>query len=623
MFIFLLIIILLIVSNWKIYQKANQPGWASIIPIYNYLVLFRIIGKPWWWLILMCIPYINIVMIVWATNLLSKKFGKDEGFTIGLIILPFIFLPILAFGDSRYQGKVKAKKSEGFDASDILVKQNKIDNSSLSENQKIIKNALEKYAYNGDEVVNNNTVNFKNEEIIIKNRFSVGSGKTLALNKIIPIKEITKIYFTDNPNSDWFTIETNPDKISDPDKTEKFSEFVLALSKDLRKNKIEHKKFMDSFEEIISPSSNKNISSKELFNQSNQLEAAESKNQNNDEKYEEEFLEELNSFDYEALEKKYEIELGDDAMDYWYKFVVDRARIDRESSEIVEKKETEEDKLLSNIYGHADEYGRKHIDQSFEFKRIHVLIRILSYGHIYSCLVNLESKILNKKAKPCSEEYKKDVRFRLIHAKASVYGTIKFALFSNIKKEEIKDWFPLFEDDDKLIQGKNQLEETIQKSLVEIENDPNNENLQKIKGIYDGAKRVPLYELSEKQRENVPAWFQGPFYKRGGKVTSKATGKEFKLNALEKSIFTELQYNTAIIEIFSENSDRSFFSNPFFSYMVTVVDEGTEWFKNNNPKAYNTLFEDSENSNKIKFCPNCGAKCENDKFCGSCGEKIL
>ncbi len=491
MLIFLLIVILLIVSNWKIYEKANEPGWASIIPIYNSLVLFKIIGKPWWWLILMFVPYINIVIIVWATNLLSKKFGKDEGFTLGLIFLPFIFLPILAFGDSRYQAGTKAKKSEGFDASAkskksegfdasaILNKQNKIDNSSLS------------------------------------------------------------------------------------------------------------------------------------------------KSQNNDEKYEEEFLKEVNSFDHEALSKKYEIDLSDDEMDYWYKFVVERARLDRESSEMLKKEETEENKLLSNIYGHADEYGRKHINESFEFKRNHALIRILSYGHIYKCLVNLESNILDKKAKKSSGEYKKDVRLRLIHAKASVYGTIKFALFSNIKKEEIKEWFPLFEDDEKLIQGKNSFEEMIQKTFVEIENDPNNKNLEKIKGIHDGAKRVPLYDLTEKQRENVPVWFQGPFYKRGGKVTSKATGKEYKLNALEKSIFTEIQYNTAIIEIFSEKNDRSYFSNPFFSYMVTVVDEGTEWFKNNNSKAYNTLFEDFENkSNEIKFCPNCGAKCEGDKFCGSCGGKI-
>ena len=236
-------------------------------------------------------------------------------------------------------------------------------------------------------------------------------------------------------------------------------------------------------------------------------------------------------------------------------------------------------------------------------------------------MVDLELKI-SKNSNKCSENYKKDVRLRSIHAKASVYGTIKFALFSNVKKEEIKEWFPLFEDDEKLIQGKNSFEEMIQKTLVEIENDPNNKNLEKIKGIHDGAKRVPLYELSEKQRKNTPTWFQGPFYKKGGKVTSKTTGKEYKLNALEKSIFTEVQYNTAIIKIFSEGSNRQFFSNPFFEYMVTVVDEGTEWFKNNNSKAYETLFEDSEISNDIKFCPNCGTKCEGDKFCSDCGEKI-
>jgi len=636
MLIFLLIIILLIVSNWKIYEKANEPGWASIIPIYNSLVLFKIIGKPWWWLILMFVPYINIVIIVWATNLLSKKFGKDEGFTLGLIFLPFIFLPILAFGDSRYQAGTKAKKSEGFDASAkskksegfdasaILNKQNKIDNSSLSENQKIIKNALEKYAYKSTDIGHSNEITFTNEEMIVECtlRTDISRGN-IVMTYFIPIKEITKIYFTEKEMADWFVIKSKRNKIYN-ERNEKCSKYEMVLSKDLRKNKVEHKKFMDSFEEMISPSSNKNTSSnKELLNKSNQLETIGSKSQNNDEKYEEEFLKEVNSFDHEALSKKYEIDLSDDEMDYWYKFVVERARLDRESSEMLKKEETEENKLLSNIYGHADEYGRKHINESFEFKRNHALIRILSYGHIYKCLVNLESNILDKKAKKSSGEYKKDVRLRLIHAKASVYGTIKFALFSNIKKEEIKEWFPLFEDDEKLIQGKNSFEEMIQKTFVEIENDPNNKNLEKIKGIHDGAKRVPLYELTEKQRENVPVWFQGPFYKRGGKVTSKATGKEYKLNALEKSIFTEIQYNTAIIEIFSEKNDRSYFSNPFFSYMVTVVDEGTEWFKNNNSKAYNKLFEDFENkSNEIKFCPNCGAKCEGDKFCGSCGGKI-
>lgn len=106
--VYLAILIVVIVAEWKIYKKAGQPGWACIIPIYNILVLLRIIGKPWWWLLLLIIPVVNIVIGIWITNLLSKSFGKDEGFTVGLIFLPFIFLPILGFGDAAYTGPAGA-----------------------------------------------------------------------------------------------------------------------------------------------------------------------------------------------------------------------------------------------------------------------------------------------------------------------------------------------------------------------------------------------------------------------------------------------------------------------------------------------------------------------------------
>ena len=102
--IYIAIILLLIISQWKIFTKANKPGWASLIPIYNGLVLLQIIGKPWWWLLLFLIPFVNLIFAIWVTNLLSKSFGKDEGFTIGLILLPIIFLPILGLGSAKYSG---------------------------------------------------------------------------------------------------------------------------------------------------------------------------------------------------------------------------------------------------------------------------------------------------------------------------------------------------------------------------------------------------------------------------------------------------------------------------------------------------------------------------------------
>ncbi|HVS98742.1 MAG TPA: DUF5684 domain-containing protein [Puia sp.] len=98
------ITILVIVAQWKVYQKAGQPGWACIIPVYSFWVLLKIVGKPGWWLIMMFIPIVNIVYAIWTINMLSKSFGKDEGFTVGLILLGFVFYPILGFGSARYLG---------------------------------------------------------------------------------------------------------------------------------------------------------------------------------------------------------------------------------------------------------------------------------------------------------------------------------------------------------------------------------------------------------------------------------------------------------------------------------------------------------------------------------------
>ena len=95
---------LIIVANWKIFTKAGKPGWASIIPFYNLYVLFEIVGMNGWLFLLLCIPIVNIVMMIMLYINLAKAFGKGTGFIIGLIFLPNIFTLILAFGSSQYQG---------------------------------------------------------------------------------------------------------------------------------------------------------------------------------------------------------------------------------------------------------------------------------------------------------------------------------------------------------------------------------------------------------------------------------------------------------------------------------------------------------------------------------------
>lgn len=101
--IYLAIVVVVIVGMWKTYEKAGQPGWGCIIPIYNIYLLTQIAQKPGWWLIMFFIPIVNIVFAVMLYNEIAKKFGQGVGFTIGLLLLPFIFFPMLGFGDYTYQ----------------------------------------------------------------------------------------------------------------------------------------------------------------------------------------------------------------------------------------------------------------------------------------------------------------------------------------------------------------------------------------------------------------------------------------------------------------------------------------------------------------------------------------
>jgi hypothetical protein len=102
MIIPLALLVLMIVGLWKVFTKAGQPGWASLIPIYNAYVMLKIAGKPGWWLIMLFIPVVNFVFGILAMAGLARNFGKGAGFVVGLILLPFIFLLILAFGSAQY-----------------------------------------------------------------------------------------------------------------------------------------------------------------------------------------------------------------------------------------------------------------------------------------------------------------------------------------------------------------------------------------------------------------------------------------------------------------------------------------------------------------------------------------
>jgi hypothetical protein len=100
--IWLAILILTIAALWKVFTKAGEPGWAAIIPIYNVIVWLKIAGKPLSWILLFLIPIVNFIIGIIVDISFARNFGRGVGFALGLVFLPFIFIPILAWGDARY-----------------------------------------------------------------------------------------------------------------------------------------------------------------------------------------------------------------------------------------------------------------------------------------------------------------------------------------------------------------------------------------------------------------------------------------------------------------------------------------------------------------------------------------
>jgi hypothetical protein len=101
----LALVVLQLVAMYKVFEKAGKPGWAAIVPIYNTWVLAEVGGKPGWMgLVAAVISFVPLIgpivsLVLWfMINIgISKSFGRGTGFGVGLVFLPFIFFPILAF----------------------------------------------------------------------------------------------------------------------------------------------------------------------------------------------------------------------------------------------------------------------------------------------------------------------------------------------------------------------------------------------------------------------------------------------------------------------------------------------------------------------------------------------
>ena len=101
MFFWLAVLVIAIIAMWKIFTKAGEAGWKSIIPIYNLYILLKIVGRPGWWILLFLVPFVNIVVSLVVSIDLAKSFGKSDLFgVIGLWLFSLIGHLMLGFGSA-------------------------------------------------------------------------------------------------------------------------------------------------------------------------------------------------------------------------------------------------------------------------------------------------------------------------------------------------------------------------------------------------------------------------------------------------------------------------------------------------------------------------------------------
>ncbi len=108
---YFVLLIFMIATLWKVFEKAGEPGWVALIPIYNaYKMTTSVAGKEPLWFFLLFIPLVGIVIAIMQTFAIAEKFGKSGGFAVGMLFLPFIFYPILAFGDAVHESQLSRRR---------------------------------------------------------------------------------------------------------------------------------------------------------------------------------------------------------------------------------------------------------------------------------------------------------------------------------------------------------------------------------------------------------------------------------------------------------------------------------------------------------------------------------
>jgi len=255
---------------------------------------------------------------------------------------------------------------------------------------------------------------------------------------------------------------------------------------------------------------------------------------------------------------------------YWYSFIKGRAENAHQSLYQNKKEEYE-----SNVFGHADEYSKRLINETIEEKEAFIKPRIICYGKIYEMLKELKINVQSKNSN--DQNLINKLENEILHAKASLYGAIKFALMNKINIDKILEWYPNFKDDGSFNKG----------------NESMNEYLKQIKSLDKKdleEKKIQYYELKKNKLDELPFWFNFSifdvgYFEKGRNY--KINNDNIKLNWLERSIYFNYQISTYMFEQLPEEMNN-------YELYIDLYEKNEltkEWFKENNEKAFLIFFQ--------------------------------
>lgn len=193
--------LIMIISLWKIFTKGNKPGWASLIPFYNMIVLTQIADLSIVYFILLLVPIVNIYAIIKIYINIAKKFGKSSSFAIGLFFLPIIFFPILAFSDEEVKPTTETYNNN-------FNPENVINNKEEQTNTTNIDNGIPTAINSNIESVKNEEPNTNGENILNSNNESTEVTKN-DLNTNLNNEQVVDNNIPNNIESNNVVNETN------------------------------------------------------------------------------------------------------------------------------------------------------------------------------------------------------------------------------------------------------------------------------------------------------------------------------------------------------------------------------------------------------------------------------